>query len=59
MIPSSCANVIALVVAMATTMTSENGKGACFDSEAIAFPWLPLSAQPCPTRKKRPHQSSI
>ena len=37
-IPSSCAKVIALVAAMASTMSEENGKGACFDHEAIVFP---------------------
>ena len=37
-IPSSCAKVIALVAAMASTMIGENGKGACLNSEAMAFP---------------------
>ena len=38
LIPSSCAKVITLAAAMASTMTGENGNGACFDSEAMAFP---------------------
>ena len=38
LMPSSCANVIALAAAMASTMTGENGNGACSDSEAMAFP---------------------
>ena len=37
-IPSSCAKVIAHAAAMASTMTGENGNGACFDSEVMAFP---------------------
>ena len=37
-IPSSCAKVIALAAAMASTMTGENGSEACSDREAMAFP---------------------
>ena len=36
--PNSCAKVIALAAAMASTMFGENGRGACSDNEAIAFP---------------------
>ena len=38
LIPSSYAKVNALVAAMASTITGENGKGACSDREAMAFP---------------------
>ena len=37
-IPSSCAKTNALAVAMASTISDENGRRACFDSEAITFP---------------------
>ena len=37
-ISSSCAKVIAHAAAMASTMTGENGNGACFDSEVMALP---------------------
>ena len=37
-VPSSCAKVIALAAAMASTMSDENGREACSKNEAIAFP---------------------
>ena len=47
-IPNSCAKVIALAAAMASTMFGENGRGACSDSEAIAFPWQSWTTTPRP-----------
>ena len=37
-IPNSCAKTNALAAAMASTISDENGRGACFNSEAITFP---------------------
>ena len=37
-IPSSCAKINALAAAMASTISDENGRGACSDSEAIVLP---------------------
>ena len=47
-IPTSYAKVIALAIAMASTMTSENGNKACFVSEAMALPWQSWTTTPRP-----------
>ena len=36
--PSSCAKTNALAAAMASTISDENGRGACSDSKAITLP---------------------
>ena len=36
--PSSCAKTNALAVAMPSTISDENGRGACSDSKAITLP---------------------
>ena len=62
-IPSSYAKVIALAAAMASTITSANGNGACSE---IVRQWnfhdcreLPHPNRPCPTPEKWCHQSLV